>query len=163
MYNYNQYVETYPQYFNYDGKYKKIDNLVLTGNEKTVLPFMAQKGDKILIRTVADLGNQSLLSVIGLSGNRTYIVMRNNVVSIIGDKATAQQEKNNIEINIIDEFVNAPYALFQSLTTANYKGVFYSFILYREGQKISDLRPCIANGKQALFDIINQILITLEV
>lgn len=162
MYNYNQYVETYPQYFNYDGKYKKIDNLVLTGNEKTVLPFMAQKGDKILIRTVADLGNQSLLSVIGGSGNRLYVVMRDNVVDVIGNKGTAQQEENNIEINIIDVFENAPYALFQSLTTANYKGMFYSFILYREGQKISDLRPCIANGKQALFDIINKNLITLE-
>lgn len=162
MYNYNQYVETYPQYFNYDGKYKKIDNLVLTGNEKTVLPFMAQKGDKILIKAVGNLGNQSLLSVIGGSGNRLYVVMRDNVVDVIGNKGTAQQEENNIEINIIDVFENAPYALFQSLTTANYNGIFYSFTLYREGQKISDLRPCIANSEQALFDIINKKLITLE-
>lgn len=162
MYNYNQYVESYPQYFNYAGKYKKIDNLALIGNEKIILPFMAQKGDKILIRAVADLGNQSLLSVIGEPGNRFYVVMRNNLVDSIGDKGTVQQDGNTIEINIIASFVSAYYALFQSLTTANYKGIFYSFILYREGQKISDLRPCIANGKQALFDIINQNLITLE-
>ena len=88
--------------------------------------------------------------------------MRDNVVDVIGNKGTAQQEENNIEINIVDVFENAYYALFQSLTTANYKGIFYSFILYREGQKISDLRPCIANGEQALFDIINKKLITLE-